>query len=79
MPRLKPRVSRVLPDSISSATEFAVLYIQASDNFDAISCANEWAANNGFVRARELTLSVAKIDGQQYFVARCYRLVPGEQ
>jgi len=79
MPRLKPEVSKTQPARIAAETEFAVLYIRASDNFDAIDCANEWAQRHGFVRARELTLSVANLDGERFYVARCYRLVPGER
>ena len=79
MPRLKPKVDQTIPDRITTDTEYAVLYVRASDNFDAIDCANEWAQEHGFVRARELTLSVARVDGEEFFVARCYRLVPGER
>ena len=79
MPKLKPLVVQQKPATIVAHTEFAVLYIRASDNFDAIDCANEWAHLNGFERARELTLSRVKIDGQLLYVGRCYRPDPNER
>ena len=79
MPRLKPRIVRTLPEMILPETPFAVLYIEAGDNFEAIDRANEWAQEHGFERARELTLGRAAFEGENYFVARCYRLVAGER
>ena len=79
MPRLKSQVVKVLPERIDEATPYAVLYVRASDNFDAIDEANIWARENGMVRARELTLTKARIEGDEFFVARCYRLAPGER
>jgi hypothetical protein len=78
-PRTKTNVSQTLPGSVSDQTEYAVLYVQASDNFEAIDCANEWALDHGRVRARELTLTRARQDGRGFFVARCNRLAPGEK
>lgn len=43
MPRLKSRVVKTIPEHIDGPTEYAVLYILSSDNFDAIDCANVWA------------------------------------
>lgn len=37
MPKLKSQVVKVLPERIDEATPYAVLYIRASDNFDAIA------------------------------------------
>lgn len=79
MPKLRSQVVKVLPERIDASSEYAVLYVRASDNFDAIDEANIWARANGMVRARELTLTKARIDGDEFFVARCYRLAPGER
>lgn len=68
-----------MPAHVNAGTEYAVLYIRASDNLDAIDCANDWAAQNGFERARELTLGQASRNNQMFYVARCYRKVPGER
>lgn len=78
MPKLKSKVEKTLPERIDAATEYAVLYIQAGDNFDAIDCANDWAREHGMERARELTLGRARLEGQKLYVARCYRLAPFE-
>ena len=79
MPKLKPQVLKTLPERIDASSEYAILYIRASDNFDAIVGANDWAREHGMVRARELTLTKAKLDGEEYYVGRCYRLAPGER
>lgn len=79
MPKLKPEVVETLPQSLDKNSPFAVLYIRASDNFEAIDCANEWAQRHGFERARELTLGRAKKNHHDYYVARCYRRVEGER
>lgn len=80
MGKKEAKVFRTKPPKaeIGPATEYVVLYIDASNDLDAIDLANEWAVGNGFERARELTLGVARIKGHQYFVARCYRLDEGE-
>lgn len=78
MSRKKAKVIKTKPSKIGSSTEFVVLYIDASNDLDAIDLANSWAVKNGFERARELTLGAARIDGREYFVARCYRLDEGE-
>ena len=79
MPKLKPEVVKTLPERVAPETEYTVLYVRASDNFDAIDCANEWAQSHGFERARELTLGRATLGAEHVFVARCYRLAPGER
>lgn len=78
MPRVQPEVVQTQPARITARTPFAVLYIRAGDNFEAIDCANEWAAKHGFERARELTLGRATRKGQNLYIARCYRRVAGE-
>jgi len=79
MPKVKPEVVETSPERIDRSTQYAVLYIRAVDNFEAIDCANEWASKHGFERARELTLGRARKDGQDFYVARCYRRVEGER
>ncbi len=79
MPRLKPQVTETLPPKISESTDYVVLYIRATDNLDAIECANAWARSNKFIRARELTLGSARKNNEDLFVARCYRKAPGER
>ena len=79
MPKLKSQVVRTHPERIDEAVEYAVLYIQSNDNFDAIDCANEWAMDHKMERARELTLGRARIDGRDLYVARCYRRAPDER
>ena len=80
MSKKEAKVFRTKPpkEQIGPATDFVVLYIDSSNDLDAIDLANKWAVKNGFERARELTLGVVRIDGHQYFVARCYRLDEGE-
>ena len=36
MPKLKSQVVKTLPERIDDATPYAVLYVKARDNFDAI-------------------------------------------
>jgi hypothetical protein len=79
MPKLHPEVVETKPNRIDGGTEFAVLYIRASDNIEAIDCANQWASANDFERARELTLGRARKNNQDFYVARCYRRVEGER
>lgn len=54
MPRVQPEVVQTQPARITARTPFAVLYIRAGDNFEAIDCANEWAAK-AWVRASTRT------------------------
>ena len=74
MAKHQARVVYTFPAELEKDTPFAVLYISASEQLDAIDVANEWAHEHGFERARELTLGVARKDGQDFYVARCYRL-----
>ena len=79
MPKLKAEVVKVLPQRISGTTPYAVLYIRSGDQLDAMDLANGWASEHGMERARELTLGTARIDGNDLYVARCYRRAPFER
>lgn len=71
-------VAKVLPQSVKDSS-YAVLYLRASDQFDAIKAANEWAIANDMERARELTLGRLRDESGDYYIARCYRRLEGER
>jgi len=79
MPKLRAEVVETSANRIEGSTRYAVLYILATHNFDAIDCDNNWAKRNGFERARELTLGQARKNNQEFYIARCYRTVEGER